>query len=117
MTPAKRIEQIIEQQCALFELTPKDILTPGGRGSRIRGRRGNKRICAARRHAIAAVHREFPFISTVRLGQIFNRDHSTIANSLGRMGMRRLKNRFDPLSRALDVLHNGGSAYAQSQME
>lgn len=71
--------QIIERVAAWHDLTYRDILSRDQFGHFI----------AARFDAIAAVQHNYPKMSLLKLGAIFNgRDHTTILNALRKRGMR-----------------------------
>ena len=71
--------QIIEQVAAWHGLTVGDVL----------GHDRFRHIIEARFDAIAAIRRNHPAISLLRIGRIFSgRDHTTIINALKKRGMR-----------------------------
>lgn len=64
-------------------------LAHGVRVSDILGRRRDKLVYAARQDAVKAVAEARPDLSLPQIGRIFDRDHTTILNSLRKSGARR----------------------------
>ena len=77
--PRERARRIVSDVARRHGLQPVDIYRPG----RFR------HICRARKEAINAVHEEFPKWSAPQLGNLFQRDWTTILHALGRTARAR----------------------------
>jgi len=78
VSPNRRIKQIIERIANDAGYTYKDVMAWDRRVPVVR----------ARHLAMVTVAREFPHLSTTRLGSIFKRDFSTVIHALKLHGFR-----------------------------
>lgn len=72
MTPAQRTQQIIADVAAAHGLRPRDLTGPDRR----------RTVCFARFEAMRAI-RAATNLSTIQIGALFNRDHSSVLHALG----------------------------------
>lgn len=54
----------------------------------LRGRKRTRHVCAARRELITRLSKEVPSLSSVDIGKMLGRHHSTILWNLGRLANR-----------------------------
>lgn len=88
LSPRERMLKLIAQVAEKHGVKASDILSKQNRKCR-----GTKSVSIARHAAVAAVHLAFPHMSSVQLGRLFNRDHSTILHSISRAGLEPIKKR------------------------
>ena len=79
LTRREQMMQVVARVAGEHGVTVADIMS--------RSRKAN--LVLARYDAIASVERQFPGISSVMLGRLFGRDHTTILHALGRRPGRR----------------------------
>lgn len=77
------------------KVKPKDIIAdvlrdfPGITVSEIMSCRRSRHIVAARHACVKAVYERRPDLSSTRIGEVFNRDHTSILAALGRLSGKR----------------------------
>jgi hypothetical protein len=76
-TPLLRMQRIVDAVALEFKVPQDAILSD----SRIQ-------ICVTARHVVCLLAREFTYLSTIKIGRLLNRDHSTIIHAIKTIALK-----------------------------